>query len=143
MSEESISKNTIKWRDRKHWLWLPWSFTKYEVRNERLYVQRGFFKTEFDETLLYRVMDLKLTRSLGQKICGTGTVTLYTRVDVNNQIELKNIKNPLEVKEFLSDMIENIRNEKKVVGREFSGVMCAEHGDGFEADFDGDMDGEV
>lgn len=143
MSDESMSKNTIKWRDRKHWLWFPWSFTKYEVRNERLYVQRGFFKTEFDETLLYRVMDLKLTRTLGQKICGTGTVTLYTRVDVNNQIELKNIKNPLEVKEFLSDMIENIRNEKKVVGREFSGVMCGENECDMDADFGGDMDGEV
>ena len=65
--------NEVKWRDRKHHLWFPFSFTIYEVRNERLYVQRGLFSTSFDETLLYRVTDLRLTRTLGQKIFGTGT----------------------------------------------------------------------
>ena len=40
--------NEIKWKDRKHHLWFPFSFTKYEVRNERLYVQSGFFNSNYD-----------------------------------------------------------------------------------------------
>lgn len=115
--------NEIKWRDRKHFMWFPWSFTKYEIRNGRLYVQKGLLKTTFDEILLYRIVDIKLTRTLWQKIFGTGTVTLFTRVDVNNVLELHNIKNPIEVKEYLSDLVEGIRNDKKVVGKEFNGMM--------------------
>ncbi|MGN0165408.1 MAG: PH domain-containing protein, partial [Lachnospiraceae bacterium] len=93
-------------------------------------------------TLLYRIVDIRLTRTLAQKIFGTGTVTLFTRVDVNKHIELQNIKNPVEVKEYLSDLIEGIRNDKKVVGREFSGMMCNIHeGAVEEADMDmPDMD---
>ena len=117
-------KNVIKWRDRKHWAWFPWSFTKYEVRNDRLYVQSGLFKTSYDETLLYRIVDIRLSRTLWQKIFGTGTITLYTRVDVNNHIQLVNIKNSVDVKEYLSELIEEIRNRKKVVGKEFYGVMA-------------------
>ncbi len=125
MNEEA-EKREIKWRDRKHWMWFPWSFTKYEVRNGRLYLQKGLFKTSFDETLLYRIVDIKLTRTLAQKIFGTGTITLYTRVDVQKEIPLVNIKNPVQVKEYLSEMIEDVRNSKKVVGKEFYGVMGGE-----------------
>lgn len=133
-------KNVIKWRDRKHWAWFPWSFTKYEVRNDRLYVQKGFFKTSYDETLLYRIVDIRLSRTLAQKIFGTGTVTLFTRVDVNHHIELVNIKDSVAVKEYLSDLVEEIRNRKKVVGKEFYGVMGgADHG-GHEHDDLDDID---
>lgn len=120
---DGSAKNVIKWRDRKHWMWFPWSFTKYEVRNDRLYVQRGFFRTSYDETLLYRIVDIRLSRTLAQKIFGTGTVTLFTRVDVNRHIQLVNIKNSVDVKEYLSELIEEIRNRKKVVGKEFYGMM--------------------
>lgn len=143
MSEEIAGKSEVKWRDRKHWMWFPWSFTKYEVRNGRLYVERGLLKTEFDEVLLYRIMDISLSRTLAQKIFGTGTVTLYTKVDVNKQIQLQNIKNPVEVKEYLSDLIEGIRNDKKVVGKEFNSMVCDVHGDeGMDdmSDGDGDFD---
>ena len=141
MGEEVVSKSEVKWRDRKHFMWFPWSFTKYEVRNGRLYVESGLLKTDFDETLLYRIVDIKLTRTLAQKIFGTGTITLYTRVDVSKNIELKNIKNPVEVKEYLSDLVEGVRNDKKVVGKEFSGVMCgANHDEDCENDMPDLMD---
>ncbi len=114
--------NEIKWKDRKHWLWFPWSFTKYEVRNERLYVQSGFFTSNYDETLLYRITDLRLTRSLGQKLCGTGTITVYTKVDTAPEIVLKNIKHSVQVKDYLSQLIETIRDQKNVIGKEFFGA---------------------
>ena len=133
------SSGDVAWKDRKHWLWFPFSFTKYEVDEEHLYVQRGFFSTSYDETLLYRIVDIRLVRSLGQKICGTGTILVSVRVDQDNVIELKNIKHPMEVKRLLSKMVEDIRNEKKVVGKEFYGIMGhgAPHG-GPEGDMDGD-----
>lgn len=117
-----MADNEIKWSDRKHWMWFPWTFTKYEIKNERLYVQRGFFKTSYDETLLYRVVDLRLERNFLQKIFGTGTITVFTKVDVAGEIKLENVKNSKDVKEYISDLVENTRKTKNVVGKEFFGA---------------------
>ena len=124
------------WRDRKHFMWFPFSFTVYEVKKDRLYIQRGLFSTSFDETLLYRITDIKLTRTLGQKIFGTGTIELCTTVDHDGHILLENIKKPMQVKELLSESIEDARDKKKVIGKEFYG------GHGMDGLHDLDGDGE-
>ncbi len=141
----ALRQEEILWKDRKHWLWFPFSFTKYHLTKTHLHIQRGFFNTTYDETLLYRVVDVSLSRSLGQKICGTGTVTVFSRVDTQKAIELKNIKKCHEVNRLISDMVEEIRNEKNVVGKEFYGVMgggMRPDMDGFDDGFDDGADGE-
>lgn len=37
--EESQRRMGLVWKDRKHWMWFPFSFTKYRVENDRLYVK--------------------------------------------------------------------------------------------------------
>lgn len=113
--------DTIYWRDRKHVMWFPFSFTIYEVQNDRLYQQTGFFNTKYDELLLYRVMDLTLKQSLAQKIYGTGTIVLKCKADATPEIFLENVKHPREVKEMLSELIEEARAKRRVVGNEFFG----------------------
>lgn len=113
-----MAESTL-WKDRKHVLWFPITHTKYEVRNERLYVQKGLLRTTFDETLLYRITDIQLTRTLGQKLCGTGTILLCTKIDHDAHIALQNVKHPKRVKELLSDAIEQARIDNDVVGKEF------------------------
>lgn len=44
-----MSDNLI-WEDRKHFMWFPWSFTKYYIENERLMIEAGLLKTTLDET---------------------------------------------------------------------------------------------
>jgi len=126
-----ITDDEILWEDRKHWLWFPFSFTKYSLTEDRLYSQRGFFSTHYDELLLYRVTDICLTRTLGQKICGTGTVTLTCRGDSQRVVEICNIKDSVAVKNRMSRMIEEIREARAVVGREFyeDGEEEIPHGD--------------
>ena len=128
-------REEILWSDRKRWLGLPLSFTKYSVDQNRLYVKKGFFRSEENETLLYRILDLNLKKSLGQKIFGVGTVTLFCSDQTNRTVVLKNIKHPDNVKNFLSDLIENKRNELGVTGNELVGIAnsrrgYAEHGEG-------------
>ncbi|MBO6065271.1 MAG: PH domain-containing protein, partial [Lachnospiraceae bacterium] len=79
-----MPEEEILWKDRKHHMWFPFSFTKYSVTKTSLQVQQGFFKTSYDETLLYRIVDLRLSRTLAQKIFGTGTIELFTRVDTQH-----------------------------------------------------------
>lgn len=113
-----MNNNTV-WKDRKHFMWFPISFTKYEIKNERLYQETGLFNTHYDELLLYRITDLCLKRSLAQKIFGTGTIILSTKADSDKEVLLKNIKNPKKVKNLISRLVEEARDRKKIVGKEF------------------------
>ena len=40
-----MMENKIIWQDRKHFMWFPISFTKYEIKNDRLYQETGLFST--------------------------------------------------------------------------------------------------
>ena len=111
----------ILWEDRKHWLWFPFSFTKYSLTEDRLYSQKGLLNTHYDELLLYRVTDICLTRTLGQKLCGTGTITLTCKGDAQRVVTIRNIKDSMRVKNNISRMIEQIREERGLVGKEFFG----------------------
>ena len=115
--------NPILWKDRKRILGMPISFTKYIVEDNRLIVRKGLFSTETEETLLYRIVDIKLKRSFGQKLYGVGTITLYATDRSTPTIELKNIKKPDAVRRFLSKIVEQERIEKGLIGREIYGTI--------------------
>src|SRR5512136_1228331 len=82
----------VLWKDRKRYLGIPLSFTRYSIDANRFYTKIGFFRTVTNELLLYRILDIKLVRTLWQKIFGVSTITLYTADQSDNQIIVKNIK---------------------------------------------------
>lgn len=112
----------IKWEDRKRILGLPITFTKYYMDDERLYVQKGLLNTEINELLLYRILDVKSSRSLWQKIFGVGTVTIYSADQSNRTLKLESIKDPTNVHRFISDTVEFERKEHGIAGREMYGT---------------------
>lgn len=113
--------NEILWQDRKHHLWFPLSFTSYYIEDDRLMIKKGFFKTILDETLLYRIVDISFQQSLAGKIFGTGVVILKTKADASSEIVLQNIKNPLAVRKMFSKLVEESRDRRNIVGKEFYG----------------------
>lgn len=121
--------NGYLWKDRKHHLWFPISFTSYYIEDDRLMIKQGFLNTTLDETLLYRIVDLTLRQSLAGKLFGTGDIILKTKVDATPEITLKNIKNPMEVRRMLSQAVEDCRQARNVVGKEFYGGPAHEHTD--------------
>lgn len=135
-------KDKVIWKDRKHFMWFPFSFTKYKVQNDRLYKDTGLFTTISDETMLYRIVDITMVRTLAQKIFGTGTLLLATRVNREEIIKLENIKRPKEVKDMLSELVEKERLEKNIIGKEFYGGGADLDGDG-EPDICPDCDGPM
>lgn len=122
----------IIWQDRKHWMWFPFSFTKYQLSRTRFFEEKGLFNTIFSETQLYRIVDVQLKRTFVQKIFGTGTVTLATRDQGSPFIEVKNIKNSKAVKEMIVELVEEARRKNM--------VRDINIGDGFDSDFE-DLDG--
>ena len=113
--------DNLIWEDRKHFMWFPWSFTKYYIENERLMIEAGLLKTTLDETLLYRIVDVTMVQTLTGKIFGTGDLIVKTKVDSNPEIVLKNISEPKKVRSLLSELVEDSRQRKNVVCREFYG----------------------
>ncbi|MCR5108857.1 MAG: PH domain-containing protein [Lachnospiraceae bacterium] len=113
-------KKPILWRDRKRtFLGLPWSFTVYSADDERFYIEKGFFTKNEDEVRLYRIMDISLTRSFFQRIFGLGTIHCDSADRTLKDFDIKNVKKPKEVKELLSQLIEQERLNKHVTGREY------------------------
>ena len=135
----SKCEKQILWKDKKRHMGMPISFTKYEIDDERLYMDTGFFTTNSDEILLYRILDIKTKRTLWQKICGVGTVTLYSADQTDRVLELKNIKKPKDVHHFISELVEKNRRERGIAGREMvgSGSVSAADVDHICGDTDG------
>lgn len=113
-----MSTETV-WKDRKRTLFgLPLSFTKYELHEDKLLISTGLFSTREDEVRLYRINDLSLSTSLGQRVFGVGTIRCCSSDKTLGNFEIKNIKKPRDIKEKLSDMIEKQRKENRVGTRE-------------------------
>ena len=112
------------WKDRKRTLFgLPLSFTVYRLTEDRLLVQSGILNLNEEEIRLYRIMDITLKRSLGQRIFNLGTIHCCSSDKTSPEFDIKSIKNPIEVKEMLSRMIEEERDKKKISGREYMGAF--------------------
>lgn len=131
-----MADGVIAWKDRKHHLWFPWSFTKYWIESGSLHIQKGLFSTVLDETLLYRVVDVTMCQSFAQKIFGTGTLILKVKIDATPELRLENIGAPLETRKKLSAMIEDARRANMVVGKEFYGSSSHHMDDSGDGDCD-------
>ncbi len=110
-----MKKLTYLWQDRKRtFLGLPLSFTKYMLTEDRLFVDKGFLNSVLDEENLYRVRDVRVTRSLGQKLFGLGTVTVYSTDRSNGETVLESIKDPIEVKEEIVRLVDEARRKHNI-----------------------------
>lgn len=118
-----LMENEILWKDRKRCLFfgLPWSFTKYSLTADRLFIETGMLSTTENEVRLYRVMDLSLNRSLFQRIFGLGTIHCCTADKSMKDFDIINIKNAKEIKERIAELVEAQRDAKRVSSREFIG----------------------
>ncbi len=108
------------WQDKKRTLFgLPLSFTKYSLDKERLFIETGFLSKREDEVRLYRIMDVSLTISFWQRLFGVGTIACDSADKTLGNFELVSIKNPRDIKERLSQMVEEERTKKRVTSREY------------------------
>lgn len=108
------------WKDRKRTFFgLPLAFTKYRLTEEKLFITTGLLNTKEEEIRLYRVMDMTLNRSFGEKIFALGTIHLCSADKSTPEIDLKHIKKSHIVRDLISDCIEKQRTIKGIASREF------------------------
>ena len=130
----SNPKENILWSDRKRYFGLPLSFTKYEVSDDRLFQTTGLFNLQYEEILLYRVRDISLTRSFGQRIFGVGSVTVTSSDKSRPILVIQNVKEPEAVKELIHEQVEAMKISRRV---RFGEIAA------FNDDMDDQLDDEV
>ena len=102
------------WKDRKRYFGLPLSFTRYALSEDRLFLSVGFLNIKDDEILLYRVRDIDTERSLWQRLFGVGTVTVASSDKTMPNLVLKNVKDPVFVKELIHQQVEEAKIKRRV-----------------------------
>ena len=102
------------WKDRKRYFGLPLSFTRYALSEDRLFISVGLLNIKDDEVLLYRVRDIDLERRLFQRLFGVGTVTVMSSDKSMPNLVLKNIKDPVMVKELIHKQVEEMKIRRRV-----------------------------
>ena len=123
------------WKDRKRYFGLPLSFTRYALSEDRLFRSVGFLNIKDDEVLLYRVRDIDSERSLFQRLFGVGTITVMSSdKSMPNQV-LKNVKDPVFVKELIHKQVEEMKIKRRVRVGEIMGNEID--------DADGEFDNEL
>lgn len=122
------------WKDRKRFLGMPLSFTRYAISEDRLFLSVGFLNVRDEEVLLYRIRDINTSRTLWQRLFGVGTITVVSSDKSMPSAILKNIKRPMEVKELLHRQVEDMKIRRRV---RFGEIMAT--GDDLPDD-DSDLD---
>lgn len=113
---------SIIWKDRKRPIFgLPLSFTRYKLTEEKILINTGLLSIKEEEIQLYRIMDVTLKCSLWQRLFNVGTIHCCSADKTTPEFDIKDVKNPSNVKELLSQKIEIQRDRKRIAGSEFLG----------------------
>ena len=117
--------------ERKRWVFfgLPFTFTKYTVKEDMITVDEGLLKTIENDCFMYKVQDVTHSAGLGEKIFGLGTVTCYTGDTTHPQLVLQHIRHSKEIKEYILKQSEEARLKRRTVNMLDIGSADIEDGD--------------
>ena len=115
--ESSRSKGELRYSERSRWLLfgLPWTFTKYEIRDNDFTIIKGFFTVRENDCYMYKISDVEITSTLLQRMAGLSTITLFTSDVTDKTIVMKNIRHGKEIKDFLLQASESARIRRRTV----------------------------
>ncbi len=141
MNVNDVNKDTAEaveskqYVERKRWLLfgLPFTFTKYTVREDMLTIDTGFFTKNENDCYMYKVQDVQLHASLIERMAGLGTITCYTGDTTDPKLELRHIKHSKEIKNFILEASERARIKRRTMNMLNIGAM-SEDGDFDSAD---------
>lgn len=94
---------------------LPVCFTKYTINDDKIIITSGFLNITEDDAYMYKIQDVRLTKSLMERIFKLGTITCYTGDTTHPELKLMHIKNASAIKEFLMEASEEARRKRRTM----------------------------
>ena len=106
-----------EFKERKRWVFLglPFTFTVYTIKEDLITVNEGFLNRKENDCYMYKVQDVELVRSLGERIFGIGTVKCYTGDTTDKELVITHIKNAKAVKDFILEASEIARLKRRTL----------------------------
>ena len=107
----------IEFVERKRWVFfaLPFTFTKYTIKEDVLTIQTGILKIVENDCYMYKIQDVQHSATLGERIFGIGTITCFTGDTTHPKLELMHIKNSRAIKDFILQQSEEARLKRRTV----------------------------
>ncbi len=102
-------------RKRLKLLGLPFSFTKYFVSEEKITITTGFLNITEDDAYMYKIQDVRLTRSLSERMFKLGTITCYTGDTTHPELILLHIRHSGEIKDYIMQYSEEARRKRRAL----------------------------
>lgn len=96
-------------------LGLPWTFTKYTIKEDLITIKAGLLKIVENDCYMYKVQDVEYTETLVEKIFGLGTVICYTGDNTHATLILERIRNAKEIKNFILKVSEEARIKRRTL----------------------------
>ena len=94
---------------------LPWTFTKYTISPSLLTISQGLLNTTEDDCYMYKIQDVKLNKTLIERIFGLATINCYTGDVTHREIKLEHIKHANEIKAYLLKASEEARIKRRTL----------------------------
>ena len=108
---------SVEFVEKKRWLFLglPFTFTRYVIKEDMITVDTGVFTKEENDCYMYKVQDVEHTASIWERMAGLGTIVCYTGDTTHPKLLIEHIRNSKAIKEFILKESEEARLKRRTV----------------------------
>ena len=108
---------SVEFVEKKRWLFLglPFTFTKYVIKEDMITVDTGVFTKVENDCYMYKVQDVEHTASIWESMVGLGTIVCYTGDTTHPKLLIEHIRNSKAIKEFILKESEEARLKRRTV----------------------------
>ncbi len=107
----------MEYTERKRWVFLglPFTFTKYTVKEDAVTIDKGFLNKVENDCYMYKIQDVTLQQSFFERMVKIGTIVCYTGDTTHPELRLEHIKNSRTIKDFILKVSEEARLKRRTI----------------------------
>ncbi len=108
---------SVEFVERKRWVFfgLPFTFTKYSIKDDVITIDTGFLKRVENDCYMYKVQDVEHVATMWERIFGLGTIICYTGDTTHPRMLLEHIKNSKAIKNYILEASEEARLKRRTL----------------------------
>ncbi len=117
MENQQGQGQDIVFIERKRWLLLglPFTFTKFIIKDDMVTIDQGVFKKVENDCYMYKIQDVEHTASIAERICGLGTITCYTGDTTHPKLVILHVKHSKTIKNYILEASETARMRRRTL----------------------------